>query len=316
MEEHMNVPGLFNDIFSGMRLPNTLLQVFVFYFNYYVVIPRLYLQDKYLSVAGVTVGYFLVLFVANNISFHKQFGDHFHPGGPGPDSPPGPSWVGPDFNLFMLMNVYVFSFAISLYSQWRKAKREKTNAEIAFLKAQINPHFLFNTLNSIYSLSLSKSDTAPDAIVKLSSMMRYTVSDAAEDFTALDKEINYIINYIDLQKLRLSPKVKFSFTIDGNPAGKRIAPLILIPFVENAFKHGVNAEEDSEIRISIHITEYDIRLQVFNNKVYVNRSTEPNTGLGITSTERRLHLLYPGKHLLSITDDDQHFNVLLHIHLQ
>jgi LytS/YehU family sensor histidine kinase len=158
-----------------------------------------------------------------------------------------------------------------------------------------------------------KSDETPTAVVKLSGMMRYVLSEAATDFVSLEKEIIYIKNYIDLQKIRFGESILLDFTINGQANGKQIAPLILISFIENAFKHGVNAEEDSDIKIKIDIAENELFLYVFNKKVTVNISEENKSGLGVENTRNRLELLYPKRHKLSIYDTDEQYLVELSI---
>lgn len=213
------------------------------------------------------------------------------------------------------MVIVVFSLMLRISGRWQQTEREKMNAELSYLKAQINPHFLFNTLNSIYSLAIQKSDETPTAIVKLSGMMRYVLSESANEFVSLEKEIIYIKNYIDLQKLRFEDAISLEFIIKGDSIGKKIAPLMLIPFIENAFKHGVNAEEESLIKINIHITEETLFLSVFNKKVTINISEENKSGLGIENTKNRLQLLYPEKHKLSIFDTENSFLVELSMNL-
>lgn len=193
--------------------------------------------------------------------------------------------------------------------------RDKLDAELSYLKAQINPHFLFNTLNSIYSLALQKSDDAANAVVKLSGMMRYVLTESQRESVSLEKEINYIKDYVELQKLRLGNAVRLDFNISGNAAQKQIAPLLLIPFIENAFKHGVNAEENSEIEIEINVTESAVNLFVKNNKVNVDNTTDVKTGLGVENTKNRLILLYPDKHHLTIDDNPLSFAVSLSINI-
>ncbi|HRD40256.1 MAG TPA: sensor histidine kinase, partial [Bacteroidia bacterium] len=185
--------------------------------------------------------------------------------------------------------------------------------ELSYLKAQINPHFLFNTLNSIYSLAIQKSDETANAVVKLSGMMRYVLTESQNEFVSLQKELDYINNYIELQKTRLDSTIKLHYTITGTTTGKAIAPLILIPFIENAFKYGVNAEENSEITIEISVNEAAINLFVKNNKVSIRPDPENRSGLGIENTKSRLLLLYPGKHYLNIDDNSASFSVSLSI---
>lgn len=205
---------------------------------------------------------------------------------------------------------------LKLRERIKQIETEKANAELSYLKAQINPHFLFNTLNSIYSLAIQKHDKTADAVVKLSEMMRYVLNDDNTSFVSLDKELHYISNYIDLQKMRLSPIVRLSYTCAGDPNGKKVAPLILIPFIENAFKHGVSTEEDSDIKIEISISETQLQLLVKNYCVKINNNTLNKSGLGIENTKKRLGLLYPNNHLLKIDKIDNYFivNLTLNIH--
>lgn len=208
-----------------------------------------------------------------------------------------------------------FSFLLRIHFRWKKAEQEKTDTELSYLKAQINPHFLFNTLNSIYSLAITKSNNTPDAIVKLSGLMRYVITDASHDFVPLEKEINYITDYIELQKIRLDDTVAVKYEIKGNVKGKQIAPLILIAFIENAFKHGVNPEEESAIDISVTIEGDSLLLAVRNNKVTHLQDGEVVNGMGIENATSRLQLLYPAKHTLEIQNQSTFFKVELTIDL-
>jgi sensor histidine kinase YesM len=247
------------------------------------------------------------------------------PGGPPNDRPPGPP-NGPPFGgfvmrelrkfIFQFLIVAVFALMLRIKDLWKQAEKEKLNAELSYLKAQINPHFLFNTLNSIYSLAIEKSDYTATAVVKLSEMMRFVTTEANNDFVSLEKELNYIGSYIDLQKIRFGNTIKLKYSVEGDGIGKKIAPLILIPFVENAFKHGVNPEENSYIQISIDIKENILHLLVFNNKVNIRIQNEERTEQGIENTKNRLQHLYPSKHLLVIDDDKSAFSVSLTIDLK
>jgi sensor histidine kinase YesM len=218
--------------------------------------------------------------------------------------------------VFLFLAVFFFSLILKISYRWRQSEKEKLNAELSYLKAQINPHFLFNTLNSIYSLAIEKSDQTPTAIVKLSGMMRYVISDAGHHHVPLSREIEYIRNYIELQMIRFGNAVPLSFQVNGSAAREQIAPLILISFVENAFKHGVNAAEDSDIRITIDVTPHQLHFTAFNNKVTVQEMPEDKGGLGIENTKQRLQLLYPGRHTLEITDHKDYFSVSLLLKLQ
>jgi LytS/YehU family sensor histidine kinase len=219
------------------------------------------------------------------------------------------------FHTFMFIVVYASSFALCVYEQWQHEKEEKLNAEIAFLKAQINPHFLFNTLNSIYSLAITNSSKTADAVVKLSGMMRYSVSEADKEYVSLQQEVDYLNNYIQLQMLRVANRTKVTHDLGGEFEAYRIAPFLLIPFVENAFKYGVSPEEDSWLNIGLNNDNGVIKLNVRNKKACIRHDVDHNTGLGIKTTQRRLQLLYPGRHSLDIIETPDEFNVLLTIRL-
>ncbi len=313
----LSLPSIFNqhsngftfhsfieDFFEMSRWLNGLFLITVFYFNYHISIPQLYLRHKYLSYFLFIIGCFAVLFLLNFILVKAEI-KIFHT--------EGFKFFGTGTNFFMFIIVFVCSFTIRTYEQWQSTKEQMLNTEISFLKAQINPHFLFNTLNSIYALTLIKSDNAPDAVVKLSGMMRYSVSEANQAKVSLAKEIGYITNYIELQKLRITDKIVITFEISGDTEEKMITPFLLIPFVENAFKYGVNSEENSDIWIKIEINEHDLNMQVENNKVFVRKDKDYGTSLGIKNTKKRLQLLYPGMHELKIKDGKYDFTVSLFI---
>lgn len=218
-------------------------------------------------------------------------------------------------NFFQFAGVFVFSLMLHTRERLKRIETEKANAELSYLKAQINPHFLFNTLNSIYSLAILKHEKTADALVKLSEMMRYVLNDGNTNFVLLEKELNYVSNYIELQKMRLTSNVKLSYTCMGNPVDKKVAPLVLIPFIENAFKHGVNSEEDSDIEIRITISDSKLHLLVNNIIVTSNNNTLDKSGLGIENTRKRLELLYPENYDLKISKLDKHFIVELDLNI-
>jgi LytS/YehU family sensor histidine kinase len=193
---------------------------------------------------------------------------------------------------------------------------EKLTAELAFLKSQINPHFLFNTLNNICSLARKKSDVTENAIIRLSQIMRYMLDDSHDTRVSLSKEVEYLHNYIELQRLRLTDKVKIQITVEGNPEFVLIEPLLLIPFVENAFKHGVSYLEEAEIRIELKIQETLLTFQVENNVIrFAEAKPDPVSGIGLKNIKRRLDLLYPEKHALEIQDNGIKYHVMLRINL-
>lgn len=218
-------------------------------------------------------------------------------------------------NFVLFLFVILFSLVIKTRSQLRRTEKEKLNAELSYLKAQINPHFLFNTLNSIYSLAIQKSDYTPTAVVKLSGMMRYVLTESAAEFVSLEKEINYVRDFVDLQKIRLGNTVDVKLEIAGDFIGNRIAPLILIAFIENAFKHGVSPEENSSIIINLNVKNKDLNLFVQNNKVNSKFAEDLSNRVGLENTISRLDLIYASSYKLNFEDTESIYSVELKLHL-
>jgi LytS/YehU family sensor histidine kinase len=286
-----------------------------FYVNLYVLIPKFYFKRKYIH-------FYVIVFVCFlSVTLIPYLLIQVHPNPPGalgPPPPPEGKSIIFEFghNFFSFFVIIFVSLTVKISDRWMQSERERLNAELSYLKAQINPHFLFNTLNSIYSLAIEKSDATATAVVKLSGMMRYVVSEAHHDLVPLEKEISYIQNYIALQRIRFGDAIRLSFTVAGDTHGRKIAPLILIPFVENAFKHGVNAEENSEIKIMIDIKGTILYLEVHNNKVSVVKTEDMQSGVGIENTRNRLKLSYPDNHVLSIHENENDFVVSLMLNLK
>jgi hypothetical protein len=287
----------------------TFLLLLFFYANYYFFTPRFYIPKKYVSYLVIIVSSYLIIILLPELLIHHHPRPRMEHGFRPPHRAPFFFFLNHNFLQFLI--VFIFSLLLKMRERLKQTETEKTNAELSYLKAQINPHFLFNTLNSIYSLAILKSDKTADAIVKLAEMMRYVLNDSNVNFVLLEKELKYITNYIDLQKMRLTSNVKLSYSCIGNNYDMKIAPLVLIPFIENAFKHGVNSEENSDIEIKISISESNLELTVKNNIVTTNNNTLHKSGLGIENTRQRLHLLYPQNHQLDITEKDNLFIVHL-----
>jgi hypothetical protein len=282
-----------------------LLLVF-FYINFFVLIPQFYFKKRHVAFVLFNVFSFAMvayvpLVVVQNTD--DWYGKYF------------PYYLGQIF--FKFLSVFIFSLLVKVNNKLKKAEEEKQHAEISFLKAQVNPHFLFNTLNSIYAQSILEgaSETA-NGIIKLSQMMRYISGSSTQKFVPLTKELDYIDNYVELQKNRFGHTIRIHYTVNGIAEGKQITPLILISFIENAFKHGVNPEEDSCIEIAIHIHDTELELRVFNKKVNIVYKEEFTSGLGIENTSNRLKLIYPDKHVLKIENTAKEFSVRLKIMLQ
>ncbi|WP_223860431.1 sensor histidine kinase [Spirosoma validum] len=217
--------------------------------------------------------------------------------------------------LFLLGSVStLLSVSVQTSNRLRKVENDQLQAELQQLKAQIHPHFLFNTLNSIYALAIRHDERTADTIVKLSEFMRYMIRDAHRDTVPLETEIKYIANYIDLQKARLQDAVQIDYRLTGEMDHWQIAPLLLFSFIENAFKYGVSPEEDSLITIHLDIQNNELRLYVLNNKVQISQF-EKSTGVGLQNARERLRLLYPAAHTLIIDDALTHFSVNLTLSL-
>jgi sensor histidine kinase YesM len=287
----------------------------IFYFNYFFLIPRFLLTKKYWL-------YFLFLLLAITIVFLLSgvlflFSD-FTPQKLAITNPVIEKIIPVIIvNAILLWLLSIVSSILgALYNRLKQTESEKLTAQIASLKSQINPHFLFNTLNNIYATAIDTSPKAADMVDKLSEMMRYTMKDIQQDFVLLEDEINYVDNFIELQKMRLDRSVKLEYHSLENIPALPIAPMLLIPFIENAFKHGVNSEQKSHIKIEMNLNKTSFQLMVVNNKVSVQRDISERSGLGIENTRHRLHLIYPSNHLLVINDTEKDFSVSLHINLQ
>lgn len=220
--------------------------------------------------------------------------------------------------LFIFVIIIGLSIAVSTVQKWQftekkmvQAEAEKAQAELSFLKAQINPHFLFNTLNNIYALSVTDSKHTSESIMKLSNIMRYVTDEASENQVCLQNEIECIQNYIDLQRLRLGKKTKLNVEFPNNITNQKIAPLVLMTFVENVFKYGISKHEEAVINIKLLVDGCKVNF-FCQNQIFENGQVK-RTGIGIANTKQRLNHIYPGKHQLHISKADNLFTVNLEI---
>lgn len=232
-----------------------------------------------------------------------------------------------DANSKIFLGGFFMAFSSTLYkiiNDWSFHQKERIDlqrqslqSELNFLKSQINPHFLFNTLNSLYALTLKKSDKAPEIVLRLSEMMRYMLYDSNETKVPLSKEIQYIKNYLELERLRHGKSIDINFNVEGNLNGQNIAPLLFIPFLENSFKHGMDQTIDEGfVNIKIRIEGDKLNLQVGNSKSKLTRPKRSNSGgIGLVNVKRRLELLYPKKHELELKEKENQFNVSLELDL-
>ena len=201
-------------------------------------------------------------------------------------------------------------------NQLMKLEKEKSEAELNALRRQVNPHFLFNGLNSIYSLVLNHSEKAPETILKLSEILRYVIYETRKEEVDLKKELEYMHHYIDIQKLRAGKSSKIEVSVTGDPGNRKIAPLLFLPLIENSFKHGIKGDAGPTFVIMEWIiTDGYISFVAENNK---GQGEEPDQekghGIGLENLRQRLGLIYPGRHHLEITESENRFKVVLIIH--
>lgn len=220
------------------------------------------------------------------------------------------------------MTIAGFAVAIKLIKHWYQKKietaqleKERVKAELEILKGQIHPHFMFNTLNSIYSLALKKSDETPEAILKLSKLMRYILTDCTKVTVDLNKEAEVLLHYIELEKSRFAERLDISVNIKGDLEKYTIAPLLLLPFLENSFKHGANEMiEQAWISLDLQVNGSTLKFKLINGRA-IDHNNPNSIHMGLQNVKKRLQLLYPNAHELRITEDADTFVVSLLIEL-
>ncbi|MEL4307552.1 histidine kinase [Joostella sp. CR20] len=323
-----NNTGTFN--LMATLSPRFFINILLFYFNYYVLVPELLLKKRIVlyvlisAVVIVLVNYIMERVFPPEIMFPRDLGPL--PKFPSPDEMrarfPKGDWfrfkmfIGPAIGVAFY---FVVGTIIRVYIEWNKNERirektehEKINSELQFLKTQLNPHFLFNSLNAVYTLSIKKSPDTSEAIINLSELMRYMIYEANRGVVALDKEIDYIKSYIKLQSLRLPNAENVYVNIYGDAKDKTIKPLLFISFIENAFKYGTDYRGDTWVKIVISILDNSVNLMV-KNKIGIVKKSPENSGIGLENIQNRLKLLYPEKHELSILNDGEYYTINLTI---
>ena len=201
---------------------------------------------------------------------------------------------------------------------WIQEQQDKITAELQLLKAQVHPHFLFNTLNNIYSFSLDRSVKTPGLILKLSSLLSYMIYDCKADQVPLEKELEIMKNYIDLEKERYGNRIDISWNVEGDSRDKFISPLLMLPFLENAFKHGASEQLGKpRLEVDILVMSEVLKFKIINSKNEIALAGNDNNcrGIGIKNVKKRLEFLYPGKHELKINDEGDSFSVFLIVKL-
>ena len=288
----------------------------IFYSNSSLLVPKVLLKGKnYLYLLMVLLGavlfYGLIVYFEQFIGYGKAMHMVFNP-----DKPYDPSrrWLPGDvFQLLLFVISIGLSTSVALVTKYQKDEalrremdRQRINTELSYLKAQINPHFFFNTLNNIYALTNLEVSKAQEALLKLSRMMRYVLYENQKNETLLSKELNFIQDYIELMKMRLSSKVSLNIQIDEPKDDLIIAPMLLLPFLENCFKHGISSQKESEIVVKVEIMGKTLFFETRNQIFPVNPDSPEahENGIGLTNTQRRLSLIYPEKHRLKFGKDE------------
>lgn len=278
------------------------------YLNLYVLIPRFLLRQRPLAYIGLTL---LTLVLNVGLMYYL----YILPMGGNIDL------VAFSITTFLTtgtllgtaIGIKIFKIFIQKQQRLKELERANLETELAFLKDQINPHFLFNSLNNIYVLSRKRPGDTPEAILLLSDLLRYQLYECAREQVPLEGEIRYLENYIELDRLR-KDQSDVSLKVTGDPAGHKIAPFLLLPFLENAFKHGQDEEGNLLIEISMDITGNGLEFQV-RNDLPANPANAPAGGIGLANVQRRLELIYPDQHHLEIRKGKKQFEVELEIRL-
>ena len=293
------------------------LLITVFYTNASIVVPRILLKGKnylylLLAILGGVFTYGMIIYFEQFIHYPELMHEFFNPGKPF-DHNKGRWLPGDIFQLMLYLTSIGLSTSLALVEKWQKDEsirremdRQRIDTELSYLKAQINPHFFFNTLNNIYALTNLDVKKAQEALLKLSRMMRYVLYENQKNETILSKEVKFIKDYIELMKLRMTEKVKLRIEIEEPKEDLVIAPMLLLPFLENCFKHGVSAQTESEILVKLEVMGETLFFETRNYIFPINQDSPEalENGIGLVNTQRRLSLLYPDKHRLKFGKDE------------
>ncbi len=331
------IPLYLNNAFGGNphRLyqfyAHTFSAIIVFYVGYLWLVPKLFLRGRNWTYAVSLIGliiatYYLTSFINDNIFYDAVQDAKFQElmkklAANGEEVHPPLKAFGLYNHILASLMISGFALALSVMEKLKQnekrqkeLEKEKLHSELAFLKNQVSPHFFFNTLNNIYSLIGIDGPTAQESVLKLSKMMRYLLYESEQGETLMSHEIDFMTHYIDLMKLRLSPRVDLQITFPKDYPDFPIPPLLFIPFIENAFKHGVSHREASFIKISMEIDREQI-LFVAENSIGKSGQTGDmqHSGIGLENVKKRLGLLFPDKHELKIESGETVFRVELSI---
>jgi two-component system LytT family sensor kinase len=312
----------------------------IFYTNYLVLVPKFFFESRkhryYFSVFFLLA----ILYIfsdrsselvfkyvpgrVNNELANTQEAGRSISGPPKPDVIFGrPPFRQKHFVNYVFQSLFLIFFSMGLRVLERHSlteklqkelEKEKLNSELAFLKNQISPHFFFNTLNNIYSLIGINAEDSQKAVLKLSKLMRYLLYESEQGNTRLSSEIDFMNNYIDLMKLRMNEKILLTVSFPENYEDISIPPLLFVPFIENAFKHGISYREKSFIEISMLSNRNALTFKCTNSlNMTKEESQTGHSGIGLENVRKRLNLIFPGKHDLKITKTDSAFEIVLNI---
>lgn len=319
------VYGSFEENYSRqflIQLSDATVQIPAVYFTIYVLMPTFLFKEDYgrfFTYLVLTILFFSTLVWFNYLLVQQ------------PIFWPESDYNGSFLNVAKILKyttkvypVLVLAIVIKWFKYWYKEQKanqqlaqEKLQAELNFLKAQVHPHFLFNTLNNLYALTLKQSKDAAEVVLKLSDLLNYMLYECNADTVPLSKEIKLVQDYISLEKIRYDKRLNISFNQKGEAEGKMIAPMLILPFVENSFKHGVSEElNETWVSIDLELKEKSLTLKVENSKSKNGHDEdhfEYKKGIGLKNVKRRLELLYEGRHLLDIHDADESFLIVLKI---
>lgn len=308
--------SVLDHLFFKRGLTSSIVIIIFFIINYYVFIPKFYIKKKYfIYFSFIFIGLILTYFIPTLIVSSEEILEvvkQLYPNNfKGHRSKHFLEKVFLDRNAYPFYLSFIIAIVLRTHNQLQEMENLRVKSELSYLKAQINPHFLFNTLNSIYALALMKSDKTPKAILKISSLMRYVVTESEKEWIPIQQEIQYIKDYIELQQLRLNETTNINFLYNIDNQNYSIAPMLLMPFIENAFKYGVAPGISSEITIFINIKDNILDFECKNRILDIDVSTIEKTGTGILNTSKRLEAIYNNKYILDIQTVEDTFSVSL-----
>ena len=295
----------------------TVINIPFFYLNTEVLLPKL-LRAKGVIIYLLTLIGAIVFMLWVHEELFRWVYAHFFPGN---HTGGGARRGGLMRMIFQLLFYAAIGTSYRLISdrmkedeQVKEQENERLKSELSFLRSQISPHFMFNVLNSVVSLSRRKPEMVEPVVVKLSELMRYMIYETNDSIVPILKELTYLESYIDLQKIRFGDDIRIDFTHEIGPKSSSIEPMLLIPFVENAFKHGVGFIENPTIEIELTDTAKELNFHVANKKgAVINEKKDESSGIGLANVKRRLELLYPTNHELTVKESDSNFEITLTI---